>query len=442
MTKFENDALAEPINVKQGTTTVSGTLEKKSNDPDIGVYTLIFTPSEDLALNSTYLVYIDPKLVDDDNNPVFPIQFKFTTKSNMSNKNNPHGNYLILTNGQPSEDHTYLCANCHSTHIGSNPSLEGGIYKNLPSDPNLVTWGSQNGLDYTGINQNLAADPSKNYCMACHDGTMNAPIVDNIDKTYHHSMVVDNSSNKNELKNTDTCTTCHNPHLTWTEDNPNMLKDHYIYTSNKDATKKIDSLDVSCQSCHGDNPVYDINEYTNSEHHVLSYKKSSTADGRLNNYSLCLRCHKTDENKNIEQYYTQTNSGHYFTIPQGKKTNDDGSKLNGPIPCAECHDTHGSNNVKMLRENLGNVQTKDLYTKTIGEFTVSDENQFCLKCHNNSTAIYGRVGKFREKNENGQPITGHQQEDLTTVRCSECHGGDSKTFIEASHAPKPVPTTR
>lgn len=113
-----------------------------------------------------------------------------------------------------------------------------------------------------------------------------------------------------------------------------------------------------------------------------------------------------------------------------------GSALNGPIPCSECHDTHGSNNIMNLSEQLGNVKLSDAdkFKTTSTSWTSSDERTFCLKCHNNTTEIYGKTGTFNTKDATGTLISGHQTGD--TQACSYCHGGTSRTAIEAAHAPK------
>jgi hypothetical protein len=68
-----------------------------------------------------------------------------------------------------------------------------------------------------------------------------------MNKQYHHDTSADNSQNAtNTLIEANSCTSCHNPHLDWTEQNPNLLKDHYVYTHNQEDSvtpKIIDSLD-------------------------------------------------------------------------------------------------------------------------------------------------------------------------------------------------------
>jgi predicted CXXCH cytochrome family protein len=421
-----------PIIVMIGANQVSGTAKMNNERIENGkyLYDIVFTPINKpndpvyWKLNSTYKVIIDNDLRDDAKNPIFMKTFKFTTKSDMSDSDNPHGHYLAKTN---------MCAACHSSHEGINNSLTGVSYKNR-------------------FKEELQADPSSNYCMACHDGTMNAPMIDQVDKTFHHNNPADYSdAGKDELKNAESCTSCHNPHTGWSDKNPNLLKDHFVYTHKELnlekglTTLKIDSLETSCINCHEDNSVYDTKKYPDVVKEVFSYKKSITAEGSINpttntisDYSLCLRCHNADKNKNIETFYKRSNSGH-FLVSEGNQPNLDGSNLNGAMPCAECHDTHGSNNIKLLREGFGNVKTEQTFNKTSGAWLPSEERDFCLKCHNNSIEMYGKIAQFKEVNANGNPIEGHRLIEDKDTTCSSCHGGQSKTLVEAAHAPVKLP---
>lgn len=418
--KIQESSTYSPIKVLLNDDQTSGkTTITKTSVSGKYKYTLEFTPNKPLTLNRTYLVYVDPTITDDSGNKLFAVFFKFTTKSNMDDEDNPHGNYTANTN---------MCAGCHSTHVSASDSLDGGSYY-----------------------KRLSKDPGENYCMACHDGTLNAPIVDKMNSQHQHF-------NATALKQPDSCTSCHNPHKGWSEDNPNMLKDHYVYTHkathpDQGLTKaKVDSLDTACDNCHEDNAI--VTE-DNVKYEILSYKTSSTAVGKIDetlktvpDYSLCLRCHNGDTNKkdskitDIEKYYTDDNSGHYITLPSGKTKQADGTILNGQLPCGECHETHGSNNIMNLREQLGNVKVSgsDKFKTTSSVWTSSDERNFCLKCHNNSTEIYGKLVIFKAKDKNDKTIDGHQSS--SQKACSECHGTgitDDQKAISAAHAPKIEP---
>lgn len=428
---------------------ITGTAEISDPIPDVNgkyIADITFTPKNDLTLGRSFLAYLLPTLTDDADNPVYAKFFKFTTMSSndpakQDDAANPHGHYSLKTN---------MCANCHSSHVENHlpetntaSDTEGGSY--------LVTFNTEM--------QANADRMAQSYCMACHDGTMNkAPAIDNIYNKYHHDNPADytGDSKDNHLKDAVSCTSCHNPHLEWSETNQNLLKDHLVYT-HKDAdvgqkqafgealtseTLAIDSLDQPCDSCHGSN---EINRTLSVS--VLSYKKSTSAVGK-SDYSLCLRCHNTAKKAkdttlaDIDQYYNDANSGHYFALG-GNATQADSSTLNGPMPCADCHETHGSNVDKMLREQLGNVQTADKFKTTGAQWnTANDERTFCLKCHNNNpqTAIYGKIGVFNTKDGLTNNINGHQPGDTQT--CSSCHfssasdaSADEKA-LSAAHAPK------
>lgn len=399
-----------PIIVK-GNKTVEGTSHISDYRLQSGkyVYDFTFTPNN-LDYNSSYIVYLDPAIKDDANYTAVSKFFKFTTKSEDDSEN-PHGHYKLNTN---------TCAGCHSTHVNSPKEYgidsEGGSY--------LLTF-----------NEELKKDASSNYCMACHDGTLNAPAIDNIKSTYHHN-------NASELKQPESCTTCHNPHVERSDSNPNLLKDHYVYTHqdiNIGNNGLVDSLETSCASCHEDYTVNDPN--TNSkisifnnvtdDYKLLSYKKSLTAVGNADDFSLCLRCHNGTKASNIKQYYEKNTdkSTHNFTAV-------DGSHLNGQMPCADCHETHGSPNQYVLKAQLGQENPENVAFSYTGTDWKLQERTFCLKCHNGQTAIYGVTGKAIFDSTTGLAIDsneGHNRE--SDKACYRCHS-DNNSFIEAAHSPK------
>ncbi|MGG3563729.1 cytochrome c3 family protein [Neobacillus rhizosphaerae] len=233
-------------------------------------------------------------------------------------------------------------------------------------------------------------------CMACHDGTNGSP---SLDTNY--------ATNKHHKDSGASCSTCHDPHNPGTKENPNSL-----YKGTYDGIPQL-----------------------------LTYKKASDSTGVSGDFSLCLSCHNGGKATNIEQYYKNdtlvSQSGHNMVA-----TVDSGSSLNGQLPCAECHETHGSKNIKMIRENLGNVQSANSFSKTSGDWDSTAERQFCLSCHNDKTVLYGITGKaiFDEtgtaiNTTNEQTKTGHNKQN--SQACSECHS-NNKSFIEAAHAPKKI----
>jgi hypothetical protein len=363
--------------------------ESRIKNINEGTWDIILMPKVPFSYKTSYFVYINSFISDSVGQFIFPKLFKFSTLSN-DDPETTHGNYMA---------NTQSCANCHSTHVATGKGLEGGKYGSLSTS---------------------------NYCMACHDGTTNAPIIGEFKSHKHKQMG----------EKTDTCTSCHNPHLTWSKENPNRLKDHYVY-NHQDVTIGLeDSDDQLCESCHEQDAAIVKN---NTHYRPLFYKKSLTATGVSEDFTLCFQCHDGNKGQNIMEFYTvtelTTNSGHNIMAT-------DGSPLNGQMPCADCHVTHGTDNIKGLKTKLGHAQREDAYTTTNTEWTAFDERQFCIKCHNNTTEMYGKKATLFAKDRSGKDIPEHSPADGTA--CSSCHG-TGETFDQksqsAAHAPKKLTTT-
>lgn len=309
-------------------------------------YRVIFTPTVNLEYSTTYYVFVNPAITNDQNGRVYQRYLKFTTEPRVPS-HDIHGNFGNNTNA---------CANCHSTHTAKDEKLLGGKY---------------------------GGETANNLCLACHDGTNGAPMPDHYNAKNQHFNYTDG------VEATYSCTSCHNPHTGWTEENPNKLKGHPETT----------------------------------------YKKQGTAKGISTDFSLCLQCHDGGKAVNIKKYYVEgtllAESGHKITA-------EDGTPLNGQLTCADCHETHGSDNLKLLQENLGNAPlAEENKFKTVGaEWTIENERNFCLKCHNGNTELYGRTPVFNDQTES------HQD---TAKSCSSCHGAGEdirEQMRSAAHAPK------
>ena len=281
----------------------------------------------------------------------------------------------------------------HINHLGD---IHGNYTNNTNSCANCHS--THNGKNPT-LEGGSYGSEAGNYCMACHDGTNGSPMPDNYNTDNKHAQHTDG-----KLKGAESCTGCHNPHAAWTKENPARLQ----------------SIQVAGAS----------------HFQAFVYKKANTATGAAEDFSLCFSCHDGSKAVDIKQYYTNdtlvAQSGHNITAT-------DGSTLDGQLACADCHETHGSNNIMLLREELGHVKLADIDKfKTTGtKWDAINERQFCLKCHNNTTEIYGKTGTYKDKNVIEEPILGHQTEDVQG--CSSCHGGTSQSAIEAAHAPKRGP---
>lgn len=415
-----------------------------------------------LSRSTKYNVFISPLgVIDSAGNSAFPRFWSFTTESAPPITDEESGQklYGIAYNGKNVHresphavyaNNVNVCGNCHSTHEASNP--------------NLLDQKKNSG----NANTDLSVD---NYCMACHDGTV-APMPENSQATHKHSAAIDISGKPSGSS----CASCHNPHLERSEGNPNLAQDHIIYTHASDIQQdnkpvgKISSKEQLCESCHEADSGGKIAQ-PDVEYRVFQYKKNISAIGIYENYDLCLRCHnlntKNKYNKiaDIASYYnnlTEETKEEFETSNSGLSYSNrelsldetqfsshiikaqDGSPLAGHIPCAECHDTHGSNNIKQLKTKIGH-ENSNTYEATTGEWDAAKERDFCVSCHNGDTAIYGVIGTAIFDKTTGIAIdptkTGHNKN--STKACSDCHNDPTKnnaTFAErslsAAHAPK------
>lgn len=343
-------------------------------------YEIIFKPDQQLSPGIRYSVTVNPELTDAAGNPVHPRKWYFTAMGNGLSEN-PHGNYISNVN---------TCGNCHSPHRGDQPKTT------RPPDFPETRYAAINQIDV--------------YCNACHDGTA-APVPAGWSASSRHDfqMSIDGT------KGTSSCAGCHNPHLTWIPDNPNFLQDYYYYehTDPTDPYIPNSSEEQLCEACHK-STIKDDSRVTYVRY---SYEKWHTAAGAAGDYSLCLRCHDGKNAVNIAVYYNGP-SRHFLSAL-------DASPLNGHIPCAECHETHGSNNIKMLKEELGHNYTVEKFTYSVSVWDQGAERLFCTRCHNNITELYGITVGI------DQSIPGHEAGN--SEYCHKCHGGSPAA---AAHGPR------
>jgi hypothetical protein len=450
-TAINEEEIKNSIHLSQNGTKVEGTISYNKNTNEI-----TFTPLKALLPSTKYNVFISPLgIIDAAKNNAFPRVWSFTTVGITSEKHqNPHGSYT---------NNVDTCGNCHSTHNAQ--------------DANLLT-AKTGGV--TTQTEDLAADT---FCKSCHDGTVVAPLPENSETAHTHNAAVKIDGTPSGSS----CGSCHNPHLDRSENNPNMAQDHITYKHlpsnpvdpNK-PTEEISSKEQLCESCHENDSAEKI-AHDDVKYSVFKYSKSSSATGIYEDYELCLRCHNEDfrskSNKSadiashynnlteeIKKQYENTNGPSSFAnreISAAEKSfsghiikAQDGSPLVGHLPCAECHDTHGSNNIKQLKTSLGHegiqpFTTLDTDSKTVKllmdnkelEFSIlsdSKEREFCIACHNGTTAIYGVTGYKYD-------IARNEHMAYPSKACSFCHGrGESEVekALSAAHAPKKgiVPT--
>ncbi|PAE44465.1 Ig-like domain-containing protein [Bacillus sp. 7884-1] len=453
-TELNEEEINNSINLTQNGTKVEGTFSYNKATKEI-----TYTPLEALSPGVKYNVFISPLgIIDAAENSAFPRIWSFTTVGIKSEKHpNPHGSYT---------NNVDTCGNCHSTHNAKDANL---LTTNTKAETTQTLIETE-----TNKKEDLAADV---FCMSCHDGTVVAPMPENSKAVHTHDAAVKIDGTPSGSS----CGSCHNPHLEQSENNPNMAQDHITYKHqpsnpvdpNK-PTEEISSKEQLCESCHENDSAEKI-AHADVKYSVFKYSKSSTATGIYEDYELCLRCHneefKSKYNKSadiashynnlteeIMKQYEKTNGPSSFAKREISVAEEsfsghiikaqDGSPLVGQLPCAECHDTHGSNNIKQLKTSLGHegiqsfaaletdsktvkvlMENKELELSILSE---SKEREFCLACHNGTTAIYGVTGQIYD-------VALNEHLAYPSKACSYCHGrGESEVekALSAAHAPK------
>lgn len=332
---IEEDTLPEVIGV--------------SVDETYKQYYLPFTPAEPLDPATTYQVHVNHEIANEAGGTISPRFFQFTTVTNHAG-NALHGDVMGNTNS---------CAHCHSTHSGKNESLIGGKYGNLDGD--MV-------------------------CMTCHDGTGGTPMTgrDKLDIPNKHDEIGGSNQSGNS------CTSCHNPHLGESDDNPHKLQDYFEYNHTSEIGK-INSQATLCETCHGPDDEKRNEVFSKNYYQVYSYKTMNVT-GNADDFSLCFSCHDGSKALDIKQYYTNdtTESGHFITAT-------DGSHQDGQMPCADCHETHRSDNLYLLKDNLGHIDRPDEEKFISGTtWSATAERDFCMTCHDYSIEMYGKTAPLKK----------------------------------------------
>lgn len=389
---------------------------------------LIFNPDDLLNADEKYSVSMNVK--DSDSISAVPINFTFKTyktfagyvsgdpKENpnevIRNKN-PHGAFIKSKNA---------CFGCHGTQ--KTLSLDGEI-KSIK-------------------------EAATNFCLTCHDGTA-ATSVDG--GNFQHGF-----NESGSKMGTTQCSDCHDSHLGWSKTNPNSLKSRLVYNHKKKNGDHIndlqtgtwvgvvDSSSINCYTCHKEKTGKvinlatvdaDGNEFYQSDAIVpFNYSKMATNKGKETDLNLCLSCHQSGgKGKNIKDMYLSQESGHKIIFED--RYDELGGGQEGYLTCSDCHETHGSDNIYMLKKELGHEEIDGIYdydlTEQTNVWSIKKEKEFCLKCHGGtkSTALYGVVAK-----KYNDTIGTHGEFPLLACSESGCHGsGGSEVegFIKAAHAP-------
>ncbi len=190
----------------------------------------------------------------------------------------------------------------------------------------------------------------------------------------------------------------------------------------------IDTGQVTCASCHNPHRVTDL-QPVSVPTNTLQTADYTTAAGQV---SFCLGCHQGRGTVLTAQVTTDTvvpydvtiggpAIGPYATNPDSRHRLSSGPNSGQPLPCGECHQPHGSGNVRLLNDQM-----------PTGAVTVTDLNDpaqaraFCLGCHRtaddpNPTPTVAGVPVPKLTNFN-VPADPDFHRSTSTEDCRSCHG--------------------
>lgn len=257
-----------------------------------------------------------------------------------------------------------------------------------------------------------------------------------------------------ESWNREACATCHSSH---TAESRNLLKSENLFFSvclachngtwpspfpgDVHNPEKMHSFgaesELGCNGCHQMHPPYRFEKLLRRQYTAESLQENINQSQNTSDYLLCLDCHNSYQAKgapDIARYYLG-GTGHYIRTQGG--TFSPGWQLS----CANCHDVHGSDNSKNIRNTL-TVQIGPGQNAGSADFPIQYSSnahirEFCLTCHTTDRYVYGIPLQL------STTISEHS---TGTESCTECHGHvpgmDSKKRTQKGvHAPIVPPPT-
>ncbi len=297
----------------------------------------------------------------------------------------PHGGHTpARLVGIRSENLKSLCFDCHESEIldeevKHGPAAEGAC--NLCHDP------------HASQNEALLLDKGVDLCGACHEeiaeGIKSAKIV--------HEPVEDG------------CVDCHNPH---SGSHPLMLS----------GEKRM-----ICNECHDD--IVDIAENASVDHSPAltgdecltchtPHASNASPNLRMPERELCLSCH----DKPVESGDTE--------LMDMKTWLEENTQWHEPVTeddCGSCHDPHGSNHFRILRDPFP--------AKFYNKFDLENFG-LCFTCHEETLVLteYTRnLTNFRNGNQNLHFLHVNREKKGRSCRaCHEVHSSKSPLHIRAS----------
>lgn len=280
--------------------------------------------------------------------------------------------------------HGFKCVTCHNPHGGIHPETRIDLCVHChQQNPNAMPWHDSHhakaGMACVDCHNPHASLPKlgaeqASTCYKCHVEKAD------LDKVAHPHQI----NGVNGFK----CATCHNPHGNITRETrvDNCLTCHKGHPTMAWRSSTHALQRVACTDCHNPHPISAVQEIVNIDHNQVSRPKRMPMS--VEEPRVCYRCHPT--------IAAQFHLPFHHPVPEGK------------MLCSQCHDSHGSENDRLLREPTVNLTCFKCHSRLQGPFVYDHppvvEN--CMICHN----PHGTVAKQLLR----QP---------PTFLCLRCHSG-------------------
>jgi predicted CXXCH cytochrome family protein len=264
-------------------------------------------------------------------NPAPGINTGTIDNNGQINAHKTHGNF---------QNNTNACANCHSTHNGSNARLVK--FKNADQD----------------------------MCMTCHDGTMGFYNVNKASVNPNGNVDGAGVFSTLDKTNSDNSVSMHN------------VSSGMKLNAAPGAVNNKDTSDFTCSSCH--NPHGSVNDRLLKENVVggvpFAYTGSGATKTPIVNGNKTINLNLTADPAFAAINASTTNSGLKITTSDGPVGNTD--KTYYAQFCAACHDDYAASRSAGRPNNAnkaaGNVNHDFLYTHTSNS---TSQGRNCSSCH-------------------------------------------------------------
>jgi DmsE family decaheme c-type cytochrome len=184
------------------------------------------------------------------------------------------------------------------------------------------------------------------------------------------------------------CATCHNPHDNIRRETrvDQCLQCHKGHPTMAWQSSTHALHQVACTDCHNPHPSSQLPQFINIDHTQVDRPKRMPMS--VDEPLVCYRCH--------EPIAAQFNLPFHHPVPEGK------------MVCSQCHDAHGGEGDKLLKQPTVNLTCYKCHSSKQGPFVYEHPpvTENCMICHN----AHGTVVKELLK----QP---------PTFLCLRCHSG-------------------